>query len=220
MTADKILVPLDGSPGSETVLARIGPLAQARGATVRLVHVAPPVESVVEEGHVIRYADQEAARVTHAVAEYLRAAGAALPGVPVETVTRFGDPVEAILSEAVSSGAGLIAMATHRRSGLRRLREGSVAERVMRASPVPLFLVTYGGEEVVERAHTTRRRFWCDWCARDVEAEFEEEGLPGFRRSVAVRSCTAFDPPAAIECPRRCLDPTYRKPFPSPVFRP
>jgi hypothetical protein len=58
--------------------------------------------------------------------------------------------------------------------------------------------------------HAVRRRFWCAWSAREVEAEFEVRGLPGFRELAAVRGCTAFEPPSAIECPRRCLDPAFQ----------
>lgn len=58
-----------------------------------------------------------------------------------------------------------------------------------------------------------RRRFWCSQMQRDVEAEIEERGLPGFRWSAAVRSCSAFDPPTAVECPRHCLDPAFRRPW-------
>lgn len=56
-----------------------------------------------------------------------------------------------------------------------------------------------------------RRRFWCAQSRRDVEVEFEEHGLPGFRRAVAVRSCSVFDPPTAVRCKRRCLDAAYRR---------
>jgi hypothetical protein len=42
-----------------------------------------------------------------------------------------------------------------------------------------------------------RRRFWCPLHRREVEVEFDERGLPGFRRQVAVKSCSVFDPPTA-----------------------
>jgi hypothetical protein len=58
---------------------------------------------------------------------------------------------------------------------------------------------------------TRRRRFWCALSRRDVEVEFEESGLPGLRRPVAVKSCSIFDPPTAVECRRRCLDSDFRR---------
>ena len=55
-----------------------------------------------------------------------------------------------------------------------------------------------------------RRHFWCALSEREVEVEFEEHGFPGFR-SAAVRSCSAFEPAAAVVCDRRCEDPVYRR---------
>ena len=56
-----------------------------------------------------------------------------------------------------------------------------------------------------------RRRFRCAQAAREVEVEFEERGLLGFGHAISVRSCSAFDPPAAVECQRRCLDSEFRR---------
>lgn len=60
-----------------------------------------------------------------------------------------------------------------------------------------------------------RRHFWCAQSGREVEVELEEHGLPGFRRAVAVRSCSVFDPPTSVRCRRRCLDVTFRLPWQS-----
>jgi hypothetical protein len=62
------------------------------------------------------------------------------------------------------------------------------------------------------RHWSTRRRraFWCALAAHDVEAEFEEWGLPGLRHSVVTR-CSAFEPPEAITCERRCRDVSFRR---------
>ena len=59
-------------------------------------------------------------------------------------MVRFGDPVEQIVEEAKASRATLIAMATHRRTGIARILKGSVAERVERRTTVPVMLVQYG----------------------------------------------------------------------------
>ena len=50
-----------------------------------------------------------------------------------------------------------------------------------------------------------RRRFWCAPALREVEVEFEERGLLGFRQSTAVLSCSAFECPGEISCGRQCL---------------
>lgn len=139
-----VLVPLDGSAGSETVLPTVRELALAEGATVRLLRVTPSPDSVVMDGRVIAYADQEAARVEQEVLAYLRTVAAKLSGLEVEAAVRFGDPVEEIVKAAESGGVDLIALATHRRTGVSRLLKGSVAEQVERATAIPVLLVRYG----------------------------------------------------------------------------
>jgi nucleotide-binding universal stress UspA family protein len=141
--AQTILVPLDGSPGSEAVLTAVEPLARADGATVRLLYVAPPVEAVVVDGHVVRYADQEILRARREAHAYLVSAAAML-SVAVELVVRFGDPTEEIVREAKRPRVDLVAMATRRRTGLPRLLERSVATSVQRATETPVLLVRYG----------------------------------------------------------------------------
>ncbi|HET7876933.1 MAG TPA: hypothetical protein VFN71_15525 [Methylomirabilota bacterium] len=53
--------------------------------------------------------------------------------------------------------------------------------------------------------------FWCPQANREVEVEFEYRGLPGLRRPVAVRRCSVFDPPTAVQCRRQCLDGEFRR---------
>ncbi|MBI4611685.1 MAG: universal stress protein [Candidatus Rokubacteria bacterium] len=140
----KILVALDGSPGSEAVLPTVAELARAKGAKVCLLHVAPVVDAVIMDGRVIAYSDQETDRVAQEVLAYLKNVAAQLPGVGVELVVHFGDPAEEIAREAESGGADLIALATHHWTGVRRLLKGSVAEKVERTTAVPVLLVRYG----------------------------------------------------------------------------
>ena len=64
------------------------------------------------------------------------------------------------------------------------------------------------------------RRFWCGRSRREVEVEFEERWLLGFRRAVAVLSCSVFDPPTAVGCRRGCLDRDLRVRVPTTLPRP
>ena len=64
-----------------------------------------------------------------------------------------------------------------------------------------------------------RRRFWCPQARREVEVEFEEHGLIGFRRAVAVRSCSVFNPPTQVGCRRSCLDRDARALTPTTLAR-
>ena len=60
-----------------------------------------------------------------------------------------------------------------------------------------------------------RRRFWCATARRKAEVEFEDRGVPGLRRPVAVVSCSCFSPPTEVGCPRHCLDSAFRRLRPS-----
>jgi nucleotide-binding universal stress UspA family protein len=55
--------------------------------------------------------------------------------------TRMGDPVFEILKMAILLPATLLVMSTHGRSGLERIREGSVTEQVLKQSPCPIFIL-------------------------------------------------------------------------------
>jgi CBS domain-containing protein/nucleotide-binding universal stress UspA family protein len=139
-----VLVPLDGASGSEAVLETIGEIARAEGAAVRLLSVRPPAHEVEVEGRMLAYADQETARVEAEARDYLKRVALSLGSVPVSFAVRFGEPAEQIVAEAEAAPATLIAMATHRRTGLARIVKGSVAERVERITTIPVMLVQYG----------------------------------------------------------------------------
>jgi nucleotide-binding universal stress UspA family protein len=58
-----------------------------------------------------------------------------------------GNPAREIVEHAKRCGADLVCMGTHGRGGLNRLLLGSVAERVVRASEVPVLTVRVGEGE-------------------------------------------------------------------------
>ena len=79
-----------------------------------------------------------------AVAERLRARG-----LRVESSLRFGAVREQIVEAAIESGSGLIVTGTHARKGLARLWHVSVAEEVVRHSPVPVLAVPASPARVI-----------------------------------------------------------------------
>ncbi len=60
-------------------------------------------------------------------------------------IKRDGHPATAILGYAKENGIQLIAMSTHGRTGLNRLIYGSVTERVLRGTGIPVLVVPSGG---------------------------------------------------------------------------
>jgi len=141
MMAKRILVPLsDGAESPAVSLVRA--IAQDQGSTVRLLRVMPVPEHVVDlYGRTVSYADQEMASFTARGLSELALAEHQLDGVPVETVVRFGKPVEEILLEADAFHADLIAMTTTERSRLKSVIAPGVGERVLRATDVPVLLL-------------------------------------------------------------------------------
>lgn len=135
--AKRILAPIGEREGSEAILPVLLSMARGAGSTVRLVRVFPVPDSVVDsDGRMIAYGHQEMARLTSEALDDLGRIEAELEGIPVESVVRFGEPVEEILLEAEAFDADLIALET---SGgrLRAALAPGVAERVSSRAPVP-----------------------------------------------------------------------------------
>ena len=138
----RILVPLDGHEGSESIVPIVAAMAAESGARVRLLRVAPIPEMVVGPyGRTVAYVDQEMARVTAVELEDLARIEAQFVDVPVESAVRFGDPLEEILLEADAFETDLIALAAPRQSRLRALLAAGVADRVARKAPVPALVL-------------------------------------------------------------------------------
>ncbi len=134
---EKILVPLDGSNCAENVFPKVEKLATDLKATLVLLrvayaHVFPGVDPTDAEVKVVREAEEYLSRMKE---------GLEAKGVKVETHVRYGHDAEEILDHAAQKDIDLIAMTTHGRSGIKRFLLGSVAEKVLRYSPKPIFLV-------------------------------------------------------------------------------
>jgi nucleotide-binding universal stress UspA family protein len=138
----RVLVALDGSTASESVLRFLMEIAGPLDMTVALLHVLEntPPQALEAAPHVV-LDDLETRR--REAGEYLAPIAAALraQGVDTSWAIRHGRADDEILAAAAESRADLIAMATHGRTGLGRLLFGSVAEAVLRHAPVPVFLI-------------------------------------------------------------------------------
>lgn len=140
--AKRILVPLDETTEHEAILPLVADIARSSGATLRLLHVARPPESVVtEDEQVVAYIDQEATRLYVRWLDYLRTVDGLLLDIAVEREVRFGDPLTEILAEAEEFGADLIAVTTSARKSLKERLLGSVAADLMKRATVPVLLL-------------------------------------------------------------------------------
>jgi nucleotide-binding universal stress UspA family protein len=134
---ERILVPLDGSELAESVLVQVRRLLMQKDAEVlllRAVTLPPPPEA--DAGVPLELLWSRAAEYMQNVAGRLSSQGARVLSRVVE-----GPAANAILDAARKEGASLIAMSTHGRTGLARWVFGSVTEKVLRASPVPVLAV-------------------------------------------------------------------------------
>lgn len=134
---ERILVPLDGSEVAEAILGQVCRLLRLNDASVILFEAVPvPVQPGVEYAPLLSDLKAEAERYISALEGQL-----AKEGVKSRGVVRVGGEATAILDAAKEEKATMIAMATHGRSGFSRFVFGSVAEKVMRASEVPVLMV-------------------------------------------------------------------------------
>jgi nucleotide-binding universal stress UspA family protein len=132
---ERILTPLDGSMTAEAVLPHVRRLARPTGSEIVLVQ-AVAVAGVDGGEAVFRAAAQAATEYLTGVKERLEAAG-----FRARVVVRAGGAAETILGLAAEVKASMLAVATHGRTGAQRLVLGSVAETLLRATPVPVFAV-------------------------------------------------------------------------------
>ena len=147
MPYKRILVPVDGSPTSNTGLDEAVKVARAGGSRLRLVHIvddslafnSPDGAGVNYVLDVLRSSGRQA---TERAAERVRRAKLTAETKLVENVT--GRVADAIVEQAKRWRADLIVMGTHGRSGFDRLLIGSTAELVLRHSSVPVLLVPGG----------------------------------------------------------------------------
>jgi nucleotide-binding universal stress UspA family protein len=134
---ERILVPLDGSSLAESVLTQVRQLLLHKDSEVLLIRVVPHPPST--EADIM----QPLEKMRAAASEYLRAIeeGLSSQGARVRRRVAEGFPAAAILDAAAKENATLIAMSTHGRTGLSRWVFGSVTEKVLRGSPVPVLAV-------------------------------------------------------------------------------
>lgn len=139
----KIMVPLDSSDLSESILPYARWFAKAFKPQVELLHVIDPEAiSRLVEPSAGRYADVVQMDEKRAVLEYLESVAGSFPDpMAVSCHAGVGKAAEMIVKRAIAQSATLITMATHGRTGIQRWLLGSVANKVLHEATTPLLLV-------------------------------------------------------------------------------
>lgn len=149
----RVLLPLDGTPLAEAIIepaVALGRLTSAEYILLRAVRpilltsynlegmgIGAQVDTLIEQTRKVQEQLEQEAQA------YLARTAHRLRDRDVRVHTRVvveEQPAAAILHEAISSGADLIALETHGRHGLSRLLLGSVADKVIRGSTVPVLV--------------------------------------------------------------------------------
>ena len=148
MAYKRILVCLDGSALAETALPHAQMLASDEDAEVILLRVStnPAAEFSFSDPSIANHIVEEMEAETLA---YMQSARAKLQraGVRTSFLIRQGTIAETILQIAMECKADVIAMSTHGRSGVKRWLLGSVADRVVTHSDIPVLLIRPQGIE-------------------------------------------------------------------------
>lgn len=151
----KILVPLDGSPLSESSLEHVKTLvSEGRQTEVILIRVVEPISSfdasaLAQSGFLI---GEVLSRKTADVKDYLSRMAEKLgqEGISARGELVNGQPAEAILDYIEKNDIDLVVMSSHGRTGISRWAFGSVADRVLRNSKTPVLLISAAGRPTRE----------------------------------------------------------------------
>lgn len=130
--SQRILVPYDESDPSKEALRYA--CEHYPDGDITVLHV---IEIQSQEERYVPQAQEERVR---AAEEVLEAAREEAGDAAVATESSFGVPDQAILDFAEESDFDLIVMGSHGRRGVSRRILGSVAERVVRHSPIPVLV--------------------------------------------------------------------------------
>lgn len=143
----RILVPLDGSDRAEHALPVAARLARSAGGSLLLVRVAaipvPYGPYLTSEAYIAEAIEAE----LNEAENYLNtlAHSELLVGIEIETQALFGAAAPTILSVASSQGVDLMVMTSQGKTGMKRWVLGSVAQKIARHSPMPVFVLHEGG---------------------------------------------------------------------------
>src|SRR4030042_6176345 len=141
----RIMVPLDGSELAECVLPHIEAIGKLSKASVELVHVIEPLELPTRGGIALSIDDlkqielhtkNDAESYLRGIVERLK-----LAGIKARSKLLTGKAADSLVDHLDKSNFDLVIMATHGRSGISRWIWGSVAEKILHSSSIPVLIV-------------------------------------------------------------------------------
>lgn len=140
----KILVPTDGSELSDQAVAAAIDFARASGASIVALSVVEPYPLVAAEGAMVIDVGVEMTQRRQVALENVSkvAQSAKAAGVVCSVATAYSAlPHEEIINAATANACDLIFMASHGRHGLSRLFAGSVTQKVLAGTTIPVLVL-------------------------------------------------------------------------------
>ena len=143
---ENILIPFDDSEGAAEVLHHASEIAHWADATIQVLYVADTTRDsvTVVDGQTVDGLVQQGEEIIEKAAKTLDTLG-----VSYETDVVQGNPAPAIADYAERYEPDLVVMPTHGREGLSRYLNGSVSEKVVRLSAVPVLTVRMQPDETL-----------------------------------------------------------------------
>lgn len=151
---NKILIALDYGPSAEKVAETGYRLARKMASQVILLHVLNEPAYYTSEAYspimgftgdfLYANAGTISARqqdIRDSIETYLNSTRLHLGDATIETMISEGNAADVIVETALTQGVDIIVLGSHSRTGFEKLLMGSVAEKVLHHSTVPLFIV-------------------------------------------------------------------------------
>ncbi len=139
-----ILIPVDGSETAQKAVEKAAGLAKAFGSAATVIYVIDPYpftglgsDFAYGQAEYLSAATVEAEQAIQAAKQLLEQSGV----VPQTRVVEEHAAWRGILEAAKTTGADLIVMGSHGRHGIEKIVLGSVAQRVLSHSHLPVFVV-------------------------------------------------------------------------------
>lgn len=144
---ENILLPYDGSEGAAEVLHHASEIAHWADATIQVLYVADTTRDsvTVVDGETVDVLERKGEDIVEEAAKTLDTFG-----VPYNTDVIQGNPAPTIVDYAERYDQNLVVMPTHGREGISRYLIGSVSEKVVRLSSVPVLTVRMQSDETLE----------------------------------------------------------------------
>ena len=169
---DSILLPVAPGSTANDAIPHATSLATQYGSTVYVVSAIDSVTRTLRGAQ----AGSVAKRVETAAETRVEDVTAALSDAGIDTVGNVirGDPLSVIENTITDVDADLVVMPSHTRTGLQRMLLGSVTEKVIRVSPVPVVTVPIPDGDEHEPSTDDASTLWTDTADEPATEETDD----------------------------------------------